>query len=74
MERDRREETSRQDAGRLVEEGSGLEDEEKEEVAREAPDDTEEPSSEEAAVRIDEEPEGTTGGPDRYVEGGEEAG
>jgi len=37
-------------------------------VATEAEEDREEPSAEEAAVRVEEEPEGATEGPDTYVE------
>ena len=60
---------SRHEAGRLVEEGSGLTDEEKDLVADAAEDELEGRSAEEAAVRIeDEEPEGVTDGPDSYLE------
>lgn len=40
-------------------------------MAEEAAGDTEARTAEEAAVRIEEDPEGTTGGPDTYVEGDE---
>jgi hypothetical protein len=60
----------RHDAGRLVEDGSGLVDEEKDLVADAAEDELEDRSAEEAAVRIDEEeePGGVTDGPDSYTE------
>jgi hypothetical protein len=60
--------SARPDVGRLIEEDAGLVDREKDEVAEEAEDDRESPSAEEAAVRVEEEPRGATGGPDRYVE------
>ncbi len=63
---------TRPEFGRLVEPGSGLGDEEKDEVAEEAEDDRAGVSAEEAAVRDEEEPGGSTGGPDRYVEGEEQ--
>jgi hypothetical protein len=53
--------------GRLVEEGSGLTDREKDEVAEEADADRAGFTAEEAAMREDEEPGGVTGGPDQYV-------
>jgi hypothetical protein len=53
--------------GRLVEEGSGVTDREKDEVAEEADDDRAGFTAEEAAMREDEEPGGLTDGPDRYV-------
>jgi hypothetical protein len=53
--------------GRLVEEGSGLTDREKDEVAEEADNDRAGFTAEEAAMREDEEPGGVTGGPDQYV-------
>jgi hypothetical protein len=56
--------------GRLVEPGSGVTDEEKDEISEEAEDDRTGLSAEEAAVRDEEEP-GLTGGPDQYVEGDE---
>jgi hypothetical protein len=59
---------TRSELGRLVEPGSGLADEEKDEVAEEAEDDRTGESAEEAAMRDEEEPGGLTGGPDRYVE------
>jgi hypothetical protein len=60
--------SERRDAGRLVEEEAGLVDEEQDQVAEEAEEDKEDRSAEESAVRIEEEPGGTTGGPDRYTE------
>jgi hypothetical protein len=66
--------TRRRDSGRLVQEDPGLVDEEKEEVAEEAEDDTEGRSAEESAVHIEEEPGGLTGGPDHYVPKEDEAG
>jgi hypothetical protein len=65
---------SRRDSGRLREQGSGLTDHEKDEVATEEPEDIDGRSAEEAAVRVEEEPEGLTGGPDRYVEDDQETG
>jgi hypothetical protein len=62
------EDEERQTAGRLREQGFGLADHEEEEVADEAEDDTEDLTAEEQAVRVEEDPGGTTGGPDRYVE------
>ena len=62
----------RPNAGRLREEGFGLADHEKDEVATEAPEDTTGRSAEEAAVRVDRHPRGLTDGPDRYVEDDEE--
>ncbi|HEV3475673.1 MAG TPA: DUF5709 domain-containing protein [Actinomycetota bacterium] len=73
-DREDREPGGRHDSGRLREKGSGLTDHEKDEVATEAPADVEGRSAEEAAVRIEEEPEGLTDGPDRYVEDDEESG
>ena len=67
-ERPEGESGSRPDAGRLREEGFGLADHEKDEVATEAPDDTSGRSAEEAAVRVDRDPRGATDGRDRYVE------
>jgi hypothetical protein len=64
----------RKDAGRLREEGDGLTDHEKDEVATEEPEDIEGRSAEEAAVRVEDEPEGLTGGPDQYVDNDEETG
>jgi hypothetical protein len=58
----------RHEAGRLVEDGSGLVDEEKDLVADAAEEELEGRSAEEAAVRIEEEPEGVTEGPDSYLE------
>jgi hypothetical protein len=58
----------RRRAGRLREEGWGLTDQEKDEIADEASGDTDGASAEEAAMRIEEDPGGTTGGPDSYVE------
>ena len=62
--------------GRLIDEGDGLHDPEKDEVAAEAAEDSAGLSPEEAALRRDAEPVGLTGGPDTYVEddGTEEAG
>jgi hypothetical protein len=54
--------------GRLVEEASGVTDREKDEVAEEAEEDREGLTAEEAAMRVEEEPEGLSEGPDRYVE------
>jgi hypothetical protein len=67
MEREQEDE-ERQTAGRLRELGFGLADHEEEEVADEAEGDTEDLTAEEQAVRVEEDPGGTTGGPDRYVE------
>ncbi len=58
----------REDAGRLVEDGRGLRDTEKDVVADAAEDDTEGMTAEEAAVRVEEEAPGGTDSPDRYVE------
>jgi hypothetical protein len=69
MDREREDEPEdRETAGRLREQGFGLADHEEEEVADEAEDDTEDLTAEEQAVRVEEDPGGTTGGPDRYVE------
>jgi hypothetical protein len=57
-----------QHIGRLVEPGSGLTDQEKDEIAEEAEDDRAGLSAEEEAMRDEEEPGGLTGGPDQYVE------
>lgn len=57
----------REEVGTLVEEGSGLEDAEKDEVAEDAPA-PEGQSAEEAAVRIEEEAPGGVDGPDPYLE------
>jgi hypothetical protein len=57
----------REDAGLLVEEGSGLIDDEKDEVG-EAVDAPEGRSAEEEAVRVEDEPPEGTGAPDSYVE------
>ena len=54
--------------GRLVEPGSGLSDQEKDEIAEEAEDDRAGLSAEESAMRDEEDPEGLAEGPDRYVE------
>lgn len=60
---------SRHDAGRLVEPGSDVVDEEKDLVADAVEEELEGRSAEEAAVRIEEgEPEGVTEGPDSYLE------
>jgi hypothetical protein len=72
-ERPDRESGKRPDAGRLREKGFGLADHEKDEVASEAPEDTAGRSAEEAAVRIDRDPRGLTGGRDQYVEDDEES-
>ena len=57
----------RHDAGRLFDDGAVL-DEEKDLVAEAAEDELEGRSAEEAAVRIEDEPEGLTDGPDSYLE------
>ena len=62
-----REAGQRHDAGRLVDDGAVL-DEEKDLVADEAEGELEGRSAEEAAVRIEEQPEGLTDGPDSYLE------
>ena len=63
------EDLGRRQAGRLIEEHEGLEDDEKDEVAEEAPEDTEGLSAEEAAVRIDPDARGGSDLPeDKYVE------
>jgi hypothetical protein len=54
--------------GRLVEPGTGVIDQEEEEVADEAEDDRGGLTAEEAAMRDEDEPGGLTDGPDRYVE------
>jgi hypothetical protein len=66
-EQPEREPDDRRDAGGLIEDDAGLVDREKDEVAVEAERDTEGRSAEERAVRVEEEPEGLTGGPDRYT-------
>ena len=58
----------RNSMGRLMEQGSGLTDEEKDEVAEEAEEDTSGLTAEEAAMRDEENPQGLTGGPDKYVQ------
>lgn len=59
----------RDEAGRLVEEGRGLTDQEKDEVADDADADTRGKTAEEAAVRVeDDAPGGTSDDRDRYVE------
>jgi hypothetical protein len=64
-----RDEPDRRRSGRLIEDGDGLTDQEKDEVAEEARDDTQGLSAEEAAVRVDEDARGgTDGSRDRYVE------
>jgi hypothetical protein len=64
-----REEVQRRQAGRLIEDGQGLTDHEKDEVAEEADSDTQGLSAEEAAVRVDEDARGGADRPsDRYVE------
>jgi Family of unknown function (DUF5709) len=64
-----REELDGRRAGRLIEDGEGLTDQEKDEVAEEAPDDRQGLSAEEAAVRVDEEARGGVDRDrDRYVE------
>lgn len=56
-------------AGRLIEEGEGLTDREKDEVSEEATDDVEGLTAEEAAVRVDEDAGGGVDRDrDRYVE------
>ena len=57
----------RHEAGRLVDDGAVL-DEEKDLVAEAAEDELEGRSAEEAAVRIEDAPEGMTDGPDSYLE------
>ena len=57
----------RHDAGRLVDDGQML-DEEKDLVGEEGEDELDGRSAEEAAVRIEDDPEGLADGPDRYVE------
>jgi hypothetical protein len=64
---------ARPGTGRLIDESDGVVDREKDEVAEEAAEDRENRSAEESAVRKEDDPGGTTGGPDRYVEGGGEA-
>jgi hypothetical protein len=66
-----REPPRRTSMGRLIEPGSGLNDEEKDEIADEAEDDRSGLSAEEAAVRDEQEPGGLTGGADEYVDGDE---
>jgi Family of unknown function (DUF5709) len=63
-----RESGDRPRVGRLRERGRGLTDHEKDEIADEAPEDQDEATAEEAAMRVEDEPGGTTGGPDSYVE------
>jgi hypothetical protein len=58
---------TRERAGYLVEEGWGLTDHEKDEVA-DAADTEEDLSAEEEAVRVEEEAPGGVDGPDSYVE------
>ncbi len=58
---------ARHDAGRLVDDGA-VRDEEKDLVAEAAEDELEGRSAEEVAVRIEDEPEGLTDGPDSYLE------
>jgi Family of unknown function (DUF5709) len=63
------EDLGRRQAGRLIEEHDGLEDDEKDEVAEEAPEDTQGLTAEEAAVRIDPDARGGSDRPeDRYIE------
>jgi hypothetical protein len=57
----------RREAGRLVDDSAVL-DEEKDLVADAAEDEVEGRSAEEAAVRIEDAPEGLTDGPDSYLE------
>ena len=63
-----REPGDRRGAGRLVEEGSGLVDEEKDLVAPSVEEETAGLSAEEAAVRLEESPRGVVDHPDDYVE------
>jgi hypothetical protein len=63
-----REPGARRDAGRLVEEGSGLIDEEKDLVAPDTEEETVGLSAEESAVRVEEAPGGVVDHPDDYVE------
>jgi hypothetical protein len=57
----------RREAGRLIDDGAVL-DEEKDLVAEAAREELDGRSAEEAAVRIEDEPEGLTDGPDTYLE------
>jgi hypothetical protein len=63
-----RESSRRTSMGRLIEPASGVTDREKEEVAEEAEDDRSGLTPEEAAMRDEENPDGLTDGPDRYVQ------
>jgi hypothetical protein len=63
-----REPPRRTSMGRLIDPGSGVADQEKDEIAEEAEEDLSGLSAEEAALRDEEEPGGLTGGPDTYVE------
>jgi hypothetical protein len=63
-----RETGDRRRVGRLRERGRGLTDQEKDEIADEAREDRDGATAEEAAMRVEDEPGGTTGGPDSYVE------
>lgn len=63
-----REKGHRPRVGRLRERGRGLTDQEKDEIADEAPEDRDGATAEEAAMRVEDEPGGITGGPDSYVE------
>ena len=58
----------RRPPGRLREQGRGLTDQEKDVIADEAEGDNEGATAEEAAMRIEDDPGGVTGGPDSYVE------
>ncbi|HEX2031337.1 MAG TPA: DUF5709 domain-containing protein [Actinomycetota bacterium] len=59
----------RDEAGRLVEEDRGLTDQEKDEVAEEAPSDSHGRTAEEAAMRVEDEAPGGGSEPgDRYVD------
>jgi hypothetical protein len=59
---------SREQAGRLVEEGTGLTDQEKDEVADEAEEDQQGLSAEEAAVRVEDDAPGGVDRSDSYVQ------
>jgi hypothetical protein len=63
------EDLERRQAGRLIEEHDGVEDDQKDEVAEEASGDTQGLTAEEAAVRIDPDARGGSDRPeDRYIE------
>ncbi|HEX2025647.1 MAG TPA: DUF5709 domain-containing protein [Actinomycetota bacterium] len=58
----------RRPPGRLREEGWGLTDQEKDQIADEAEDDTDGATAEESAMRVEDDPGGLTDGSDSYVE------